>query len=54
MSIYSNQSILKPEFIVALGDNFYTNGVQSSTDSLWDSLWKEVYLGIYILNFILN
>lgn len=38
---------LKPSFVVALGDNFYSNGVPSSTDSLWSSLWKDVYITPY-------
>ena len=33
-----------PSFILALGDNFYTKGVTSTTDSLWSSLWTDVYL----------
>jgi hypothetical protein len=33
-----------PEFVVALGDNFYTNGVYSTSDSLWNSLWADMYL----------
>jgi len=40
----------QPSFIVALGDNFYSNGVSSSTDSLWNYLWKNVYLGYEHLN----
>lgn len=39
-----------PSFIVTLGDNFYSNGVSSSTDSLWNKLWKNVYLGYENLN----
>ena len=39
-----------PSFIVALGDNFYTKGVSSSSDSLWNYLWKDVYLGYDSLN----
>jgi len=45
MSKFSETLTPKPSFVVALGDNFYTEGVQSSTDSLWNSLWKDVYLG---------
>eukprot|EP01042_Synura_sphagnicola_P033541 gene33541-43071_t len=29
------------------GDNFYTEGVQSTTDELWDTLWREVYVEPY-------
>eukprot|EP01041_Mallomonas_annulata_P001341 gene1341-2590_t len=45
MAEYSADSSPAPSFVVALGDNFYTHGVDSTIDSLWDSLWKEVYLG---------
>jgi hypothetical protein len=38
-------------FIIALGNNFYENGVWSSTDSRRDYVWKDVYHGVYsILN----
>lgn len=50
MNQYSAALTPRPSFVVALGDNFYTEGVQSSTDSLWDSLWKDVYLGFETLN----
>jgi acid phosphatase len=50
MDQYSSALTPRPSFVVALGDNFYTDGVQSSTDSLWDSLWKDVYLGFETLN----
>lgn len=33
-----------PSFIVAAGDNFYTLGVNSTTDSNWNDLWANVYL----------
>lgn len=36
-----------PSAIFALGDNFYDNGVLSSTDSMWDTHWKNVYLDSY-------
>jgi len=42
MASYANLLTPAPSFIVALGDNFYTNGVESASDSLWDSLWREV------------
>ena len=35
MGQYAANSNPKPSFIVALGDNFYTEGVSSTTDSLW-------------------
>jgi hypothetical protein len=34
-----------PSFVLALGDNFYDKGVQSSSDSLFTTLWEQVYLG---------
>ena len=43
----SYSSYFQPSFIVALGDNFYTNGVSSSTDAYWDYLWTNVYLDSY-------
>lgn len=30
--------------VIALGDNFYSSGVSSTTDSLWTTMWKNVYL----------
>ena len=30
-------------FLIALGDNFYNNGVASVTDSLWSSVYTNVY-----------
>ena len=30
--------------VIALGDNFYSSGVSSVTDSLWSTMWKNVYL----------
>ena len=50
MGTFSNITNKKPSFIVALGDNFYSNGVSSSHDSLWDTLWKNVYLNYSDLN----
>eukprot|EP01041_Mallomonas_annulata_P002192 gene2192-4263_t len=31
------------DFLIALGDNFYDNGVESTTDSLWTSLFTNIY-----------
>lgn len=45
MGSYSDK--FQPAFVVALGDNFYTNGVSSSTDVYWDYLWTNVYLDYY-------
>lgn len=33
--------------IIALGDNFYNNGVSSTNDYLWEDLWREIYLNPY-------
>ena len=46
MSLYVNSSTAhqKPQFVLALGDNFYTKGVYSVSDPSWNSLWKNVYL----------
>lgn len=41
MQIVANKT--RPSFIMALGDNFYQDGVESVTDSLWSTLWKKVY-----------
>ena len=30
-------SVYTPSFVLSLGDNFYNNGVQSTSDSLWAS-----------------
>jgi hypothetical protein len=41
MAIYAvNKSI---QGIVALGDNFYEDGVYSTTDTLWTTMFKDVY-----------
>ena len=45
MGSYSES--FQPEFVIALGDNFYANGVSSSTDAYWDYLWTNVYLDYY-------
>jgi hypothetical protein len=47
MAVYADAADTKPSFVVALGDNFYNNGVQSTSDSLWDSLWVNMYLANY-------
>jgi glutamine cyclotransferase len=39
-----------PDVTLALGDNFYTKGVQSWNDTLWDYLWKDIYLKYEGLN----
>lgn len=50
MGNFSSQAEPSPSFVVALGDNFYTSGVSSSSDKLWDYLWKDIYLGYDRLN----
>ena len=47
MGTYAVTAEIAPSFVVSLGDNFYVNGVSSSTDSLWESLWSEVYIDPY-------
>jgi acid phosphatase len=37
----------KASFVVTLGDNFYNNGVSSSSDAFWSYLWKDVYITPY-------
>ncbi len=34
----------KPDFVIALGDNFYDNGVYSTSDAMWSTHWQQVYL----------
>lgn len=50
MGDWATTSNPKPTFLIAGGDNFYTNGVSSASDSLWESLWSDVYLGYDALN----
>jgi len=50
MGAYAAQADPKPSFLIALGDNFYDNGVYSTTDNLWKYLWQDVYLGFDALN----
>ena len=33
----------KPSFVLALGDNFYDDGVNSTTDSMWNTHFRDVY-----------
>lgn len=47
MNGYILSTDLKPQFILALGDNFYNNGVASTSDILWSYLWEYVYLQPY-------
>lgn len=47
MSRWINNNNLNPQFIIALGDNFYDNGVNSIDDTLWITHWRDVYLKNY-------
>ena len=47
MGNFASSGSVQPSFLVALGDNFYSNGVSSATDALWNYLWKDVYLADY-------
>jgi hypothetical protein len=31
--------------VLALGDNFYDDGVQSTSDSMWSTHWSQIYHG---------
>ena len=31
------------QFVLALGDNFYVDGVANTTDRLWDTAFHDVY-----------
>ena len=42
MSSYASELRPAASFIIALGDNFYNDGVSSTSDSLWTSLWSDV------------
>ena len=35
--------MIKPEFMVLLGDNFYQNGVSSTRDPLWAQYYRNLY-----------
>jgi tartrate-resistant acid phosphatase type 5 len=50
MGNYASTADPKPSFLVALGDNFYNNGVYSATDPAWKYLWQDVYLQFDDLN----
>jgi hypothetical protein len=47
MAAFAASTQPAPSFVVALGDNFYNNGVSSASDILWDYLWKDVYINNY-------
>eukprot|EP01035_Chromulina_nebulosa_P017569 gene17569-23136_t len=50
MGNYVEQTDLKPSAILALGDNFYVNGISSSTDTNWYDLFEDIYLNYDGLN----
>jgi len=50
MGAFVQASEVVPSFLIALGDNFYDNGVPSSDSVLWDYLWKDIYLSYQGLN----
>lgn len=33
------------DFVLALGDNFYEDGVRDVSDPLWDDAWRDVWMG---------
>jgi tartrate-resistant acid phosphatase type 5 len=37
--------VMKPEFIVSTGDNFYPTGVLTTSDTLWRSSYENIYSG---------
>jgi tartrate-resistant acid phosphatase type 5 len=37
--------VKQPSFILSLGDNFYPNGVTSSTDEQWETTYKQIFTG---------
>ena len=39
--------VTTPDFIVALGDNFYDKGVKCSTDAIWENIWRKNYINKY-------
>lgn len=41
MALWSTDN--KPEFVIALGDNFYKNGVSSVNDARWNGTFHSVY-----------
>lgn len=47
ISAYINSSDFNTSCILALGDNFYDDGVLTSNDTMWTTHWKEVYLQNY-------
>lgn len=40
--------LMGAEFVIALGDNFYNDGVASVQDALWDSAYHDIYTSKYL------
>jgi len=38
-------AVIKPEFVISTGDNFYPRGVQSEVDPRWKKTFEDVYCG---------
>ena len=47
--IHVANATMVPEFILALGDNFYNDGVASINDSMWNSHFRDVYFRSSVL-----
>lgn len=47
---------INPKFIISVGDNFYDDGVASTTDSRWQSAYRNkiLYLKLFLLSFKLT
>jgi acid phosphatase len=43
-SMGSSSEVKKPDFILSLGDNFYPDGVTSTTDEKWESTWRRIFV----------
>ena len=35
--------VVDAEFVIALGDNFYDDGTESTEDELWETVFHDVY-----------
>ena len=40
--------LIDAKFVVALGDNFYNDGIQSTYDSLWQTAFHDIYTSSYL------